>query len=382
MGSQPIRIRTSERRAFKQCPQKWEWSWRQGLSAKEPAKALWFGTGIHAALADYYQPGAKRSKHFIEVWRAHADEDAQFIRTKSQYGADEDQLVDARLLGETMLKGYVAEYQGDPRWDVIATEQPFEVKIPFMDPPYPDSDDLATQIAAEIRDEYGEFFIYNGTFDGVYRDKDTKKIRLMEHKTAGSISTNHLTLDDQAGSYWAVASHVLREQGVLGKGESISGITYNFLRKALPDERAVGPDGMRHNKPTKDVYLAALKIAGLPTPRLLKDLADTAARHGLEVWGEVSKRQPPPLFERHDVKRTPKERRTQIDRIRNEVNMQMLMRLNIQPVSKTPSKDCAYGCQFFQMCELHEQGVGWEDFRDLVFNVEDPYAAHRDRKSA
>jgi hypothetical protein len=53
------------------------------------------------------------------------------------------------------------------------------------------------------------------------------------------------------------------------------------------------------------------------------------------------------------------------------------MRRGELPVYKNPTMDCSWDCAFFQMCELHEQGPGWEDFRDAVFTTQDPYADHR-----
>jgi len=49
-------LRTSERRSFKRCPQQWAWAWRQGLRPNGfTANALWFGSGIHLALAERYE---------------------------------------------------------------------------------------------------------------------------------------------------------------------------------------------------------------------------------------------------------------------------------------------------------------------------------------
>lgn len=375
-----LHIRNSERGKLKLCPQQWWWAYRDGLKSKEPAKALWFGEGIHLALAHYYAKGRKRRNDLIDVWLAFADDEAEFIRTKSTYGADEDQLVDARRLGESMLREYVKEYQGDPNWDVIATEQSFKIDVPYFGKDDRDTPQYKMWERAGLFDAYGEWFEFNGTFDGVYRDKHTKKLWLMEHKTAGTISTAHLPLDDQAGSYWAVASQVLREQGVLGPRDNIAGITYNFLRKAFPDERPKDADGYARNKPVKEHYVAALRDAGVEgwafaktLPQMMK-LADDA---GLTVLGEISKRQESPLFQREPVKRSPRERARQIRRIAAEMREGVMYRAGLLEVIKNPTRECTYGCPFMEMCQLHEQGVGWDDFKDSVYRVEDPYINHR-----
>ena len=101
-------VRTSERSTFKRCPQKWWWAYVEGLAPKEPAKALWFGTGWHEVMADYYRPGKKRSKDYIDKWREFCDTpDAEGMY---QPAADMGQeWLDLRKLGEVMLEEYVKE---------------------------------------------------------------------------------------------------------------------------------------------------------------------------------------------------------------------------------------------------------------------------------
>lgn len=316
-------LRTSERRDFKRCPQRWSWAWRHGLRANDVDLKLWFGTCIHEALAHYYgHTGVKRNKDMIDVFRAVVADDLRFIRSSKTGDWDDSEYVEAGKLGEAMLLGYIKEYQGDRNWDIIYTEEPFQINIP---------------------DANGNILVtYSGTFDGVYRDRDSRKVYLIEHKTAATISLGHLQIDDQAGSYWAVATDVLRSKGVLLHKESIHGITYNFLRKALPDDRARDAEGYCLNKD-----------------------------------GSRSKAQPKPLFVRHEVLRTPRERQTQLVRIQSEATLMDLMRRGEVPLFKNPTRDCAWDCQFYQMCELHEMQSDWQEFRDAVFHVRDPYADHR-----
>jgi hypothetical protein len=351
-------VRTSERGAFKRCQQKWWWSSVEGLAPKEPSKALWFGTGWHLVMADYYRPGKKRSKDYIDVWRQFCDTpDAE-----GQYQPVDDmgqEWVDLRKLGEVMLEEYVKEYQGDKTWDVIQTEMSGHVMIPTWD----GSDKIQ----------------YNFTFDGVYRDTKSKKIMLMEHKTAKAISISHLTLDDQAGSYWAVAPTILRHNGVLGPKENVRGIMYNFVKKGLPDTRTVGPDGYARNKPSKAQYLEALGDVKGTIP----ELEQLAMKRGITVLGDISKNQPTPMFKRHQVIRTPKERRTMIERIKAEHAQMEAIRSGELPVIKNPSRDCNWDCAFFTMCELHEGQGDVREFAKQVYVVRDAHDIYRlDRKVA
>lgn len=355
-------VRTSERSTFKRCPLRWWWQSVEGLTPKEPSKALWFGTNWHIVMADYYRPGKKRSKDYIDLWRKLCDEpsaDGMYLPAH-EYGQE---WVEARTLGESMLSEYVKEYQGDKTWDVIQTEMSGSVMIPTLD-------------------GSGKFQ-YNFTFDGVYRDTKSKKIKLMEHKTAAQISINHLTLDPQGLSYWAVAGTILRSKGVLAKGENIRSVQYNFAKKAMPDTRPVGPDGMRRNKPAKAQYVEALEARDLPTKGTVEVLAEVARKHKIEVFGDISKNQPQPLFKRHEVIHTPAERRVCIDDIKKEHAVMEGMRQGSIPVYHVPDSTCSWQCPFFTMCELRQSQGDVEEFAKTVYVKRDAHEIYKqDRKVA
>jgi diadenosine tetraphosphatase ApaH/serine/threonine PP2A family protein phosphatase len=365
----PPIMTTSERASLKRCPQRWWWEYRDGLRTTEVQKAYWFGIGIHLALARYYgNIGYKRNMDFIDVWRTYCDEDEiSLVLKAAPDGFSEDESwVDAKALGESMLLGYHDLYQGDPDWDMIHVEMPFQIGIP--DPADPDSD----------------ICIFNSTFDGVYRHKHDRKIRLQEHKTAKAITTDHLPLDPQAGAYWAVASIVLKHEGILSGKQRIDGITYNFLRKALPDTRPKNAEGYATNNPIKQHYIDAINAAGgdADAKQTLASLQADAATLRLRVVGDVSKNQPPPLYQRDNVNRVPAERATQIDRIAGEAMLARAYDTGLLPLVKNTTRDCSWDCQFFNMCQLHEQQADWVDFRDAVFMKRDPYDRYRLLKSA
>jgi hypothetical protein len=231
----------------------------------------------------------------------------------------------------------------------------------------------------------GVLFDYCGTFDGTWRHADTGQIWLDEHKTAAQISLGHLPLDPQAGSYWAVAGRTLREEGLIGPKERLAGIEYNFLRKGTPDDRPRDAQGYACNKPVKGHYVTALTgIDGWTEPELKKKSADAlesiAAANHLLVLGERSKQQSAPLFLRHPVKKTSGERKTQLVRLQKEGLWIEAMKGGVLPVLKNPDRTCnmgAFSCQFYEMCEVHEQGGDWEGFAQVAYDVQDPYADHR-----
>ena len=290
--SVPI-LRNSERSTFKRCPQRWWWSWRNGYRPMRDANPLWFGQGIHLALAEWYQEGSKRGPHPVETWEKFVADEERFIPV--DYEEDEYKLIEAKALGATMLNGYLEQYGRDDDWDVIATERTFKMPI-------------------KTQDGKAKLVDFVGTMDGVYRDLSNGEVWLMEHKTAKAIFLNHLPLDDQAGAYFMVATQALRSQGLIGKNEELQGIMYNFLRKGLPDVRPKNAEGLATNKPVRAHYVEALCDIGEDRKGLSKltisDLDLLAKKKKLQVIGEVSKVQPTPLFHREPVWRSAGERRT------------------------------------------------------------------------
>lgn len=322
-------IRTSERSAWRKCPQAWWWGYREGLVPKGlPAIQFWFGTGWHEALAVYYGPGKRRyPKKARAALEAYFDAELETIKTIDDDGAQK--YVDAKELALAMWDNYIATYGPDDHMYIIAVERSEQV---------------------EVCDADGNLIaIYAFTMDGVYRDEnDHNKIKLLEHKTATIIQLAWLALDDQAGSYLAFMTEVLRAEGVLKPDESIQDVTYNIARKEFvkPDDRPRNAEGLALNKD-----------------------------------GSVSKNQnaQAPLLVRQDVARSEESRNRLIERVAIEVEQMNEMRADPTRVYKSPQGG-PFGCQscpFFQMCQLHENGGDWEDLRDWQFVVKDPYADHR-----
>src|SRR5262252_281897 len=315
-----IIVRTSERSALKRCPQRWWWSWRNGLEPNQIDTKLWMGAGLHLGLAKWYLPGLERGPHPSLTWFKFVQSEEAYIRNKSGL-INEPEWIDARDLGIAMFDAYVEHYGNDENWFVIATEMPFQATIKVN----------------------GTTIIYTGTFDGVYRDVRTGKLLLMEHKSANQLpNMGYLELDDQAGSYFLFAEIVLKHKGIMKPDEHLDGIMYNFLRKGLPDLRPKDEQGRALNKN-----------------------------------GTVSKQQPKPLFVRHIVWRSQTQRIKMRQNIINEVQLMLAYRNRTLRLTKTPTKDCSWDCAFFQMCQLHESMDDWELFRDAMFHKRDPYADHR-----
>ena len=366
---------------MKRCEHQWNWGYLDGLHPKQEKHPLWFGQAIHLALAEWYKPGKERGVHpaqtFIDVL------DSGKVGTPSpdsEAGADE--LAESYELGVDMLNRYIETFGNDSDWECIQPEMQLRIWIP--DPRNPANK---------------KWLLYLGTIDGVFRyigpsqgELVNGSIWLFEHKTAASIQVNHLPLDDQAGSYWALASMVLRRRGILKEGEEISGIIYNFLRKATDDKRLQNPDGFYCNKATKQDYLEQMTAVAamyedfqkISAKMTADELTKIARKNNFTVYGEPSKIQPAPYFERIPVFRSRSERRTMLRRIQDEGLRKEALSAEkpLLPILKNPTRDCSWDCDFYRMCQLHEAGEDWQEYRDAVFTEWNPYGEHAIMKAA
>jgi hypothetical protein len=318
-------LRNSERADFKRCPQRWWWGWRQGLVPQGPPNInLWFGEGIHLALALWYQPGLKRGVDPRVTWKKFVSEDIRFIRTEFARDYDMKEYVDAEEFGVELLGNYLAEYGRDRSWDIIAPEQNFQVDIP---------------------DKNGRPVVrLSGTMDGVFRDLDDGNVKILETKTAKQIITAHLELDSQHATYFTVAERSLKDMGLIKPTDRVTDMVYNFLRKGHADDRPVNEKGQALNKD-----------------------------------GTVSKNQPSPLFVRYPVALTRSQMRRQLVKIAAEVRAMNMMRTKELDLWKNNTRNCYWDCDFYQMCVLDESEDVEDvlEFKRAVFRVQDPYAAHR-----
>lgn len=382
-----LQMRTSERAALKRCVQQWYWTVVEGLTPLRAANPLWFGSAVHEGLAAWYRPGLERGPHPAETFSEYLDENRSILVVNEE---QETEYVDARKLGIAMLEGYVERYGKDERWHVISTEQVFTTYLPRP----------AQRIFGINYPEVRRWLKYVGIWDGVYIDLKTGEVWLMEHKTAASIRVDHLPLDDQAGSYWAIATLMLRKMGVLKPDQEIAGIMYNFLRKQMPDERPVNAEGLRMNSATSKAHYYNFfenELAGLDLSRkqlallpqeftgkeTMADLQALADALGVQVYGDVSKQQPAPLFDRYPVYRSKGERKRMIRRIQDEALFASAYRHGMLPITKTPDKQWCSWCPVRMLCEADERGdfVTVAELKETMYKRRDVYEEH-ERKSA
>lgn len=316
------RVRSHELMDFKRCQMKWYWKWRRGLVPKRQTfSALDLGTWVHAAFAEWYGKGKKRNgeldKHFERIAT-----DA----IVAALGVPEYEIEKAEemfVLGKEMLIAYAKHYNNDRDWDIIATEIPLEFEF--------------------------DGALYKLKPDGLYEDA-RGYLWLNEIKTAAQIRTGHLVIDGQARAYGVLAERALRKKGIIGKRDELRGVMYNFLRKALPDDRPQNAEGFYLNKD-----------------------------------GGVSKSQPSPVFHRKSVELISDARRATLLRLQRDVSTVTSLANTIRAgttspdhLMKTPDKSCERFCQYFNLCVVQENGGNYQSVERAQYNVEDPYTYDED----
>lgn len=320
-------IRAHERMDYKRCEKKWYWKWRRGLVPKStPFSALDLGSWIHVGFSKWYGKGTVRHGSLREHVRSSA---AEALRLANAGGMPDYRLEEGdklAMLAEEVAGAYEAHYGQDENVHVLAAEIPLEFVIAGKD----DRPLAIHRLKPDLvfRDQHG--FIW-----------------LMEHKTASQIRAEHLVIDDQARPYGAMAERALRKLGVLKDGDAFKGVTYNFLRKVLPDTRETNAKGEYLNRD-----------------------------------GSVSKRQPTtPQFVRLPLFMTRRARAIALHRAQQEAfeitrmaRMLQAREINPDALSKTPHYSCPRFCPFFSMCAAEEQGVDVREMERTLFMRRDPYA--------
>lgn len=301
----PLLLSTSERSLFKKCRWAYQWPFMKRLEPTVAAPALRFGTLVHLALEKRHPPGVKRGPHPAATFRKLYDQE---IKLAYKYGfRDEDnKWQEAGELGEAMMNNYVDTYGDDEEWRVIASEQVFTV--PIIDP------DTGREIAK-----------FASILDGIWINRFDKRIIIVDHKTAGTISTKHLFMDEQASAYWAYGVDWLYENGILKPNQKLKEIMFNFMLKSPPDPR--------------------------PT--------DSMGR-SLNQDGSISQKQPAPRFLRYASLRDQYDRDMLKRRVADEVKEIKAVRRGKLALLKSPSPINCATCSVRDLCELHETGHDFE----------------------
>lgn len=324
-------VRSSERSRYKRCKKAWYWAWRKGFVPREARfGALELGAWIHDALHAWYLLPAKQRKGQLATLFLLVAQTA--IVDAKEDGAPErllDEAEELMVLGVAMCEAYEEHWGSDPTIQVITAEIPLE----FI---------LKSEL--NLRGKWEPTALHYLKPDMVFADK-AGCIWLMEHKTAKSIRTEHLVINDQGRPYAAMAERALRKAGVIGKRDEVKGVMYNFLRKALPDRRPQNDKGQYLNQD-----------------------------------GSVSKKQPPPYFQRWPLVLTREQKSITLGRVAAETaeiaHTTLLLRnghLDPADLTKTPHWSCPRQCEFWRMCVAEENGADISSWEGTVYTRQNPY---------
>jgi hypothetical protein len=371
---QPLPVRTSERGTWKRCRQQWAYAYMQLLKPKTEAPALRFGGLIHKALELRYPPGVKRGPHPAKTFAKLFDAELEEAETKWGFRDSDGEWADAKELGVAMLEAYVDEFGKDERYKVISSEQTF--RVPVLNP-------NTGKIA----------FYYVGTIDGVWEDRQDKSKLLNDYKTTKNNpeDLDYLALDDQADAYWTWGVDYLYEQGILKPKDKLKGMIYTYLRKGMPDLRPRNADGLCLNKPKKEVLVKAITDRGLKMPGVregsgkngsvvVDDLIKVVGEDEAALLGEVSDRQPAPLFHREKVFRSEVEREFARPMAYAEARemfqaRQGKLEIYMNPGGAPPLNNCRF-CGYRELCEIAKIGGDVGAMIKATMKTWDPYDAH------
>lgn len=335
-------LRNSERNAFKRCRFLWDIGYNRQLAPSVASPPLRFGTLIHEAFAPYYKVGVKRGPNPVHTFERLYEAD---LKEAEAFGwrDDDGRWFNAGELGVSMLTNYLNTYGKDEDWEVLVTEHPYATTV--LRPScsicnQPVLDNLCSAQCPGPKQE--PWFVQTGVLDGVWRHRSKKSHTVVaDHKTAASINTRYLAMDDQAGSYWTWGVDWLYANGYLDPKLKLNGMMFNFLRKTMGDDRPKNELGQSLNKD-----------------------------------GSVSKKQPSPAFERHYTWRDEFDRNMQRERAMAEFKEIELVRAGELAVTKSPGAMNCNGCWLLDACELHETGNDWEEFLRQTTKTWEPYAQH------
>ena len=285
-----IPIHNSDRGSFRRCRRYFDWSspTRSNLSLRADLMGintdLFFGTGIHWALEQYYTPGLRHDP--VESWKTwfsiqwqgglvgeegldrvydlepkpsvsqqeftalQAGEDIKpslwIVRGLEDILPDPDGYVYDELynLGVAMMEGYKLIAAKNDGFEVLVAEHDFS--IPIWD--YENDCILKAVDLREQSPNYGNVLeVHNrGRMDAIYV-KPNGKIGILDHKTSSRIDEEFfikLETDEQCTSYLYAGEVEAKFYNLPYAGEPMEEVIYNVLRKAAPKEPTMVRGGL------------------------------------------------------------------------------------------------------------------------------------------
>ena len=309
-------ISVTEISAWKSCRLYHSFSYTRALAPAKPSVgALWFGTGIHVALATYYKYGTPP----VDNWNRWFEREKQ-IALVDIYDSERDRIEGFNDLGREMMASYLPYAQANDGWEVVDVEKPITFEI------FPGVE-------------------FKGSLDLLVRKNG--KLWIVDHKTCSSfIDPEQLVFDPQMAYYLWLVWKVYNE--VPG------GAIYSMLRKAIPAEPMLVYGGTALSKAkgidtTPAKYLAAIERNGFN------------ASDYTEVLARISRNE---FFRRETVIRSARELKIFDQQILDEIREMTRVDLPIYP---TPTRDCVWSCSYSDLCRARLTGG------DVEFTIQANY---------
>lgn len=318
-------VHVTERSLFKECRRHWKYQYRDHLyPAQESRGALWFGRGLHFALAEFYRGNDPYAG--LDEWMSRKFTPSEL----AEMWPDERAQLDETLgLIRSILDGYIPwAALNDTEWEIVDVERSYRVRVP------------------------GTYCYLVGTLDLVIRNRVTRKLWVVDHKSTsqGFADPYVLELDDQMTAYlWLLWQTY---------GELPAGAIYNQFRKKKPAEPYLVKDGSRLSKDksidtTYEMYLAAIEQHGF-------DVADYS-----DILVQLRNNE----FYKREL----------IARNKNElVNFTSQLQLELReltsksvPIYPHATRDCSWGCSFRILCKAENEGGDVDSLKQANYIIVD-----------
>lgn len=416
-----IPIHTSDRATFKFCRRQWDWSSpaRRNLVRKVKVHGvnmnLWFGTGIHYALASYYHPVLKEDPAKVfESWFATEWDGGLVSVSELDYYADRDPMPDAssprvrdehtgeevysrwfvkglselipdpdvelfaehKHLGIGMMNFYKDYAARNDNFRVVVSEHTFSVPVLNSDGKVLQWTDYRTMPEWwEGNDLFPKEVHARGRTDTIVQDLETGQYGVIENKTVGNLNEDyfrHLDLDEQCTQYMYCSE---REAEIYDlEYKNIDFVIYNALWKKYPKPPTILGSGKPSIDRQKEMTTARLfEKAMEDTPHLAMILQgdpklQSYYQYLLDMGDKLFIQRGTP--EMQYVTRN----KAQKDNAGKRLYFEAMDMLNDPSIYPNPSKNYScLNCAFRAPCIQAERGDDYE------FTLNDGYQPNYDR---
>jgi hypothetical protein len=308
----------SEFSAYQDCPQKWDFKYRQMLEPNRESDLLSFGRIVHYGLEQLFKAGLDCAL-------------ANVVKEFTKANYDDFEVLNAQMkIAEHILIMYSKIIEQD-EFKVVEIEKEYMVSIPTL------------------RGNNSNKFEYKFKLDQLL-SKPNGKLLIREFKTANTIDSGYLEnlmLDEQINRYIWAAEKAL--------GQEIEGVVYDVFRKAVPKKPALLKNGTlsqdKRQDTTYQLYLQTIKDNGLNE----NDYSEIL---------ELLKNKGNSFFHREIILKNASEKEKTAERL---YILASTMSAN-PPIYKCPSRDCSWKCAYRNICiEYNDDAV------NALFHKRDAY---------